>query len=47
MFDDRTLYYDSANPQGSVKNPNTGTQIRVLSTGGITGFMQVEVRAAK
>ena len=23
-FDDRTTYYDPANPQGSVMNPNTG-----------------------
>jgi immune inhibitor A len=46
VFDDRTLYYDPANPQGSVMNPNTGTQIRIqsISTG---GFMQVEVRPAK
>ena len=26
VFDDRTPYYDPANPQGSVKNPNTGTR---------------------
>ena len=24
VFDDRILYWDAANPQGSVKNPNTG-----------------------
>ncbi|TLM98505.1 peptidase M6, partial [bacterium] len=47
VFDDRTLYYDPANPQGSVKNPNTGTQIRVIGTSAQGNFMQLEVRAAK
>ena len=47
VFDDRTLYYDSANPLGSVMNPNTGTQIRILSISALGGFMQVEVRPAK
>jgi immune inhibitor A len=47
VFDDRTLYYDPANPQGSVKNPNTGTQIRIQSISAQDSFMQVEVRPAK
>ena len=47
MFDDRTQYWDAANPQGSVKNPNTGTQIRIVSISAQGGFMQVEVRPAK
>jgi immune inhibitor A len=47
VFDDRTLYWDSANPQGSVKNPNTGTQIRITGISAQGGFMQVEVRPAK
>lgn len=47
VFDDRTLYWDAANPQGSVKNPNTGTQIRITSISALDSFMQVEVRAAK
>ncbi len=47
IFDDRTLYWDPANPQGSVKNPNTGTQIRILGTSALGTFMQVEVRPAK
>jgi len=47
MFDDRTLYYDPANPQGSVMNPNTGTQIRIVSISALDGFMQVQVRPAK
>jgi immune inhibitor A len=47
VFDDRTLYWDPANPQGSVKNPNTGTQIRIVSISSLGGFMQVEVRPAK
>ena len=47
VFDDRILYYDPANPQGSVKNPNTGTQIRILSISAQDSFMQIEVRPAK
>jgi immune inhibitor A len=47
VFDDRTLYWDPANPQGSVKNPNTGTQIRIQSISAQNSFMQVEVRPAK
>ncbi len=47
VFDDRTLYWDPANPQGSVKNPNTGTQIRLISISAQGNFMQVEVRPAK
>jgi immune inhibitor A len=47
MFDDRTLYYDPTNPQGSVKNPNTGKQIRIQSISAQDSFMQVEVRPAK
>jgi immune inhibitor A len=47
VFDDRILYYDPANPQGSVMNPNTGTQIRIQSISALDGFMQVQVRPAK
>jgi immune inhibitor A len=47
IFDDRTLYYDPSNPQGSVMNPNTGTQIRIQSISAQNSFMQVEVRPAK
>ena len=47
VFDDRTLYYDPANPLGSVMNPNTGTQIRIQSISAQDSFMQVEVRPAK
>jgi immune inhibitor A len=47
IFDDRILYYDPANPQGSVMNPNTGTQIRIQSISALGSFMQVEVRPAK
>jgi immune inhibitor A len=47
VFDDRTLYYDPANPQGSVMNPNTGTQIFIRSISSIDSFMQIEVRPAK
>jgi immune inhibitor A len=47
VFDDRTLHYDEANPQGSVKNPNTGTQIRIQGISSLGSFMQVEVRPVK
>jgi immune inhibitor A len=47
VFDDRTTYYDPANPQGSVIHPNTGTQIRIKSISALGGFMEVQVRPAK
>jgi immune inhibitor A len=47
VFDDRILYYDPANPQGSVMNPNTGTQIIIKNLSAHGTFMQVEVRPAK
>jgi immune inhibitor A len=46
VFDDGTEHWDPANPWGSVKNPDTGTQIRIQGINR-TGFMQVEVRPAK
>jgi immune inhibitor A len=47
VFDDRTLYYDPTNPQGSVMNPNTGTLITIQSISALGSFMQIEVRPAK
>jgi immune inhibitor A len=47
VFDDRITYYDPANPQGSVMNPNTGTQIRVQRVTQLGAFMYVEVRPAQ
>jgi immune inhibitor A len=47
VFDDRTLYYDPTNPQGSVMNPNTGTQIRILNYSALGNFMQVQVGPAE
>jgi immune inhibitor A len=47
VFDDRIFYSDPANPQGSVKNPNTGTQIAIQSISALGGFAQIEVRPAK
>lgn len=48
VFDDRIEYYDATNPQGSVKNPNTGTIIEVVaSKDAKQPFMQVIVRPAK
>jgi immune inhibitor A len=47
VFDDRTQYYDPTNPQGSVMNPNTGTQISIRSVSALGGLMQLDVRPAK
>lgn len=49
VFDDRTQYWDPANPLGSVKNPNTGTiiQIRQQNEGNQPPFMEIQVRQAK
>jgi immune inhibitor A len=47
VFDDRNLYWDAANPWGSVKNPNTGTQIRIIGFSAQGNFMQIEVRPVK
>ena len=47
VFDDRYSYYDPENPLGSVMNPNTGTQVRILSISALNSFMQIEVRPAK
>jgi len=47
VFDDRTSYYDPANPQGSVMNPNTGTQVRVLKATQLGASLYVEVRPAQ
>jgi immune inhibitor A len=47
VFDDATTYYDATNPQGSVMNPNTGTQIFIRSISSIDSFMQIEVRPAR
>ncbi len=47
VFDDRTEHWDPANPWGSVKNPNTGTQIRIQGINTRDSFMQVQVRPAK
>lgn len=47
VFDDRIQYYDPTNPQGSVMNPNTGTQIIIQSISAQNSFTQIEVRPAK
>jgi immune inhibitor A len=47
VFDDRITYYDPANPQGSVMNPNTGTLITIRSISALDSFMQVQVAPAK
>lgn len=47
VFDDRVSYYDPANPNGSVMNPNTGTQIKVQSVSAQGNFMQLSVAPAK
>jgi immune inhibitor A len=49
VFDDRNSYYDPANPQGSVKNPDTGTIIAIQQQNddGNPPFMEIQVRPAK
>jgi len=47
VFDDRISYYDPANPQGSVMNPNTGTRIWIQGVGAQGSFMQIQVSPAK
>lgn len=47
VFDDTNTYYDPANPGGSVMNPNTGTQIRVVNTSAQGNFMQVLVAPSR
>jgi immune inhibitor A len=47
IFDDTNLYYDPANPTGSVMHPNTGTQIVIRSVSAQGNFMQVQVRPSK
>ena len=47
VFDDRKQYWNAETPTAGVKNPNTGTQIRVVGTSGQGNFAQIEVRPAK
>ncbi|MFL0269732.1 immune inhibitor A domain-containing protein [Candidatus Clostridium radicumherbarum] len=49
VFDDSIQYWDPANPQGSVKSPNTGTiiQVRQQNEGNLPPFMEIQVRKAK
>ena len=47
VFDDTNTYWDPANPWGSVINPNTGTQIRVVNTSAHGNFMQVLVAPSR
>jgi immune inhibitor A len=47
VFNDTMSYYDPANPQGSVMNPNTGTQITITGYSALGNFMQVQVGPAE
>jgi hypothetical protein len=47
VFNDTMSYYDPANPQGSVMNPNTGTKITITSYSALGSFMQIQVSPAK
>ena len=47
VFDDRKQWWNAETPTAGVKNPNTGTQIRVVGTSGQGNFAQIEVRPAK
>jgi immune inhibitor A len=46
VFDDRVQTWRAETPAAGVKNPNTGTQIRVKSMGRDGSTMEVEVRPA-
>jgi immune inhibitor A len=46
VFDDRLQYWRSETPFAGVKNPNTGTQIRVKSVNKKGDVMEVEVKPA-
>ncbi len=49
VFEDSILYYDPANPRGSVMNPDTGTSIIIRSQneGDQPPFMEIQVRPTK
>ena len=47
VFNDTKSWYDPANPEGSVKTPNTNTKISVSSISAIGGFLQIVVSPAK
>jgi len=47
VFDDRLQYWRPEAPLAGVRNPNTGTQIRVKSVSGNGSLMEVEVKPAK
>jgi immune inhibitor A len=47
VFDDRIQYWRAETPAAGVKNPNTGTQIRVKSVNKDGSIMEVEVKPVK
>lgn len=47
VFDDSKLYWRSQTPTAGVKNPNTGTQIRVKAVRSQGSFMEVGVRPSR
>ena len=47
VFNDTKSWYDPANPEGSVKTPNTNTKISISSISAIGGFLQIVVSPAK
>jgi len=47
IFDDNNQYWNPLTPISGVRNPHTGTQIRVKSVSAQGSFMQVEVRPSK
>jgi immune inhibitor A len=47
VFDDRTQYWNPDTPAAGVRNPQTGTQIRIKSVSAHGAFMQVQVQPAK
>ena len=43
VFNDNILYWDPANPTGSVKNPHTGTKIKIKGISAQGNFMEIVV----
>ncbi len=45
VFDDKNQYWNPLTPLAGVKNPNSGTQIRIKSISAQGSFMQVQIKA--
>ncbi len=47
VFDDTYQYWNAATPTAGVRNPHTGTKVRVKSVSALGGFMEVQVLPVK